>query len=210
MTKEHKPSAGQKPAAVLLTLAAILVPLLPLFFWLRESLSLMPSPVETPSFGLYLLARAFALIGFVLMFYQFILTARLPFLEKLFQRSRLVKRHRLLGRIGFSLILLHGVILLVQDLSLYSAKTLGLIALILLTITVAAASLAKPLKLSVKTWRTVHLAAYVVFPLAFIHALSLGSTVLGYRPVYWLFVLLSVIYFLILLRRIVRGIRKTG
>ena len=210
MAKEHIPSSGRKAAAGAILVAAILIPLLPLAFWLQEVLPMMSALVEAPDFGLYLLARVFALTGFVLMFYQFILTARLPFLEALFMRSRLVKGHRLLGRIGFSLILLHGLILLVQDTSLYSAKTLGLIALILLTLAVAAASLAKPLKLSVKTWRTIHLAAYVVFPLAFIHALSLGSTVLGYRPVYWLFVVLFAVYLVILLRRVVRGIRKSG
>ncbi|TVR57187.1 MAG: hypothetical protein EA426_12595 [Spirochaetaceae bacterium] len=204
MSNQQKPAAGRTPAGVLIAIVAIVLPLVPLAFWLHGVIPMMPGPVQSASFGLYLLARAFALVGFVLMFYQFVLTSRLPFLETALKRATMLKRHRALGKTGFVLVLLHGVILLSLDPSLYTPKTLGLIALIILTVAVIAAWFFKPLKLKLKTWRAIHLAAYVVFPLVFYHAIALGSTVLGYRPVYWLFVVLFTGYVLIVLYRIYR------
>ncbi len=204
MSNRNTPAAGRSPAAVLITVVAVVIPVVPLAFWLYGVIPMMPAPVQSASFGFYLLARAFALLGFVLMFYQFVLTARVPFIEAALKRPNMLKRHRALGKVGFILILLHGVILLLIEPSLYFAKTLGLIALIILTVSVIAAWFFKPLKLNLKTWRAIHLGTYVVLPLVFIHVLQLGSTVLGYRPVYWLFVVLFAGYVLIVLYRIYR------
>lgn len=197
-------------ARVILIVVAVAVPLVPLAFWLYELVPMMPAPLQSFPFALYLIARAFALTGFVLMFYQFVLSARLPFLESVFKRPKLMGTHRTVGKVGFILMLLHGVILLATEPVLYTEKTLGLVALILLTTGVTAAWFFKPLKLSLKTWRAVHLVAYLVFPLVFIHAISLGSTVLGYEPVYWLFVVLFAGYCLIVVYRVVRLVRARG
>ena len=201
-----RPSAAgrTRAAGTVIANVAVAVPIVPLAWWLAEVIPTLPSPLQSADLGLYLLARAFALTGFVLMFYQFTLSARLPFLEAVFKRPKLITTHRTLGKVGFLLMLLHGVIILSLDPSLYTAKTLGLIALILISLAVIAAWFFKPLKLTLKTWRTIHLAAYVVFPLVFIHAVSLGSTVLGARPVYWLFVALFAGYCLIVVYRVIR------
>lgn len=197
-------SRGRSPLRAIVMIVAIAVPLVPAGFWLSEVVPMMPAPLQAPELGLYMLARLFALAGFVLMFYQFVLTARLPFLEALLKRPGMVRSHRLIGKIGFLLMLAHGIILLAMDPFLYTEKTLGLIALILLTIAVVAAWLFKPLKLSLKTWRSIHLLAYLVFPLVFVHAISLGATVTAYRPVWWLFVALFAGYCLIVVYRVVR------
>ncbi len=203
MTNNPAPR-GASPLRAIVIFAAIAVPLVPAGFWLGELVPMMPAPVQAPELGFSMLARILALTGFVLMFYQFVLTARLPFLEAVLKRPGMIKSHRLIGKIGFLLMLAHGTILLAMDPFLYTEKTLGLIALILLTVAVVAAWFFKPLKLSLKTWRSVHLLAYLVFPLVFVHAISLGATVTGYRPVWWLFVVLFAGYCLIVAYRIAR------
>ncbi len=209
MTTSPSPRRASTIRAVVI-IAAIAVPLVPAGFWLGEVVPMMPAPLQAPELGLYMLARLFALTGFVLMFYQFVLTARLPFLEAVLKRPRMIRSHRLVGRIGFLLMLAHGIILLAMDPSLYTEKTLGLIALILLTVAVVAAWFFRPLKLSLKTWRSIHLLAYLVFPLVFVHAITLGATVTAYRPVWWLLVVLFGGYCLILVYRVARISRSPG
>ena len=177
---------------------------------MSEVIQVLTPPLDATYVGLYLPARAFALVGFVLMFYQFVLSAHLPPLERVWKRYKLIGTHRTIGKVGFLLMLLHGVIMLTYDLVLmgqivlYTEKTLGLIALILLIVAVVAAWFFKPLKLSLKVWRAIHLLAYIVFPLVFYHGLSIGTTVNSARPVYWLFVVLFVGYALLVVYRIVR------
>jgi DMSO/TMAO reductase YedYZ heme-binding membrane subunit len=166
---------------------------------------MMPGPIQSLPFALYLVARAFALVGFVLMFYQFIITARLPFMEAIFKRPNMIKTHRTLGKIGLILVLVHGIILFSMDPTFYFEKNLGIIGLALLTVAVIAAWFFKPLKLKLKTWRAIHLAAYLVFPLGFAHALLLGSTVNSARPVYWLFAVLFAVYCLVVVNRLMRA-----
>ncbi len=206
MTRER--TAAISPLRPILIVLAIAVPLVPAAFWLGELIPMMPAPVQSASLGLYMAARLFALFGFVLMFYQFVLTARLPVLEAVLKRPRMIRSHRLIGKVGFLLMLAHGIIILAMDPFLYTEKTLGLIALVLATVAVLAAWFFKPFRLSLKTWRAIHLLTYLVLPLVFVHAISLGATVLGYRPVWWLFVALFAAYCLIVVYRVVRLIRQ--
>jgi DMSO/TMAO reductase YedYZ heme-binding membrane subunit len=200
--------APQQRAPMTVIIIAVLVPLVPIAFWINSFIEMMPAALQSAELGFYMLARVFALTGFVLIFYQFVLTSRLPFLEARLKRPKMVKTHRTVGKVGFLLVLAHGVILLVLDPTLYLEKTLGLIGLILLATAVIAAWFFKPLKLSLKTWRAIHLIAYVVLPIVFIHAMSLGLTVAAYRPVWWLFVAMFAGYCLIVVYRIVRLLRE--
>ena len=207
MPASQQPTSRQR-APVTLIVLAVVIPLIPVGFWIRNLIGMMPSPVESAADGFFMLARVLALLGFVLIFYQFVLTARLPFLEAMLKRPKLVKTHRTVGKVGFLMVLVHGVILILLDPTLFLEKTLGLIGLVLLAVGVIAAWFFKPLRLSLKTWRTIHLVAYVVLPLVFIHAISLGTTIRGYSPVRWLFVAMFVGYCLIVVYRIVRLFRE--
>ncbi len=204
MPDRDRKVGGRSPATVVIAMVAIASHLVPLGFWLHSVIPMMPGSARSAFFGLFLLARVFGLLGFVLMFWQYVLSSRIPFLETVLKRPVMLKQHRVLGKIGFLLILSHGVILLSLDPFLFLAKTLGLFALVILTIAVVAAWFCKPLKLNFKTWSRMHLAAYLVLPLVFIHALNLGSTVIGYRPVYFLFVVLFALYVLIATHRVFR------
>ena len=203
------PQSNSRPLArVTFIVVAVLIPLVPMGYWISNLAAMMPGPLQSAGLGFYMLARLLALLGFVLIFYQFVLTARLPFLEAALKRPKMVKTHRSLGKAGFVMVLAHGVIMLLLDPTLYLENTLGLIALTLLAIAVLAAWFFKPLKFSLKTWRAIHLVTYLVLPLVFIHAILLGSTVLAYRPVWWLFVAMFVGYCLIVVYRIVRLFRE--
>lgn len=187
---------------------AILIPLLPIAVWLQSVLPVYRSMWHGPMLILYLPARALGLVGFVVMVYQFVLSSRFAIIENAFTRAGVYRRHRTLGMIGFLLILLHGIAMLVFDLImageivLNTPKTIGLIALVLLTIAVVVAIFWKPLKLSNKQWMRIHRLTYLVLPLAFYHAIVMGTTLNTSRWVMGLFYLLGAVYLVVVIRRI--------
>lgn len=188
---------------------AVLLPLIPLVAWLSSAWSEFSEPLGIVFYLLYVPARAFGLIGFVLMFYQFILASRISFLEAVLPRAQLLKAHRTLGKIGGVLMLTHGTFMILFDLiSLGSVaftvgKLIGIIALFLLINAVVAAWFLRELKFKQQTWRRIHYAAYVVFPLVFVHAILIGSTVRSYASVRVLFIVLLGVYVGLVVRRLV-------
>ena len=206
----RKSATAVKPIATSVVYGpAILFLALPLYEWIGNAAFFY---TETRDFTMLLLnlpSRLFALIGFVLMFYQFVLGIRLPVLETVFSRATNLKRHRTLGKAGFVLILLHGVLMLAYDYSIADQlifdryRIIGMVALVLLIVGVLAAWFFKPLKLSRKTWKTVHLLAYVAFPLGFIHGRALGTEfATGRWTVSVLFNGLLAVYVLLLIYRL--------
>ncbi|TVQ40791.1 MAG: hypothetical protein EA403_00340 [Spirochaetaceae bacterium] len=141
--------------------------------------------------------------GFVMMFYQFVMAARLGVIERAFARAVIYRRHRTLGKIGFLLMLLHAIAMLAFDLImageliLDTGKTAGLVALVLLTIPVVVAIFWKPLRLSSKQWTRIHRIAWVAFPLAFYHAVTLGTTINTSQAVMALFYAMALGYSLL-------------
>ena len=188
---------------------ALLLLALPVYEWLRNAYFFYTQTTEYLILTLYLPARLFALVGLVLMFYQFVLGIRIPAFERVFSRVTNLKRHKTLGKIGFVLILLHGLLLMTFDyvnagqLLFDVYRILGMSALTLLLIAVIAAWYFKPLKLSRKTWKGIHLLAYVVFPVGFIHGRGLGAS---FRSGTWtvnaLFSALFAIYVLLVVFRL--------
>lgn len=200
-----------------LVTAAVLLPLIPIVYWTISVVQEVAAGGDLPAIlWIYHPARVLALVGFVLMFYQFLLGARLPVMEKIAPRGTLLTQHRSLGKLGFILILLHGIIMLAADLIDYQRivftlpKLLGITALFLLIIAVIASWFFKPLKFQYSTWKKMHLLAYLVFPLAFFHAIMLGTTVRGYLAVRILFILLMLLYVAVLGYRIVVPAPKPG
>ncbi len=190
---------------------AVLLPLVPLTAWIVGSWQQFTEPLGAAFFGLYVPARAFGLLGFVLMFYQFLLASRIPFLETVLPRAQQLKTHRTLGKVGGIMIVLHGTCMLLFDMITLGSiaftlgKLIGIIALFLLINAVVAAWFLKALKFKLQTWRRIHYAAYVVFPLVFVHAILIGSAVRGYLAVRLLFIVLLAVYAVLLVRRLVGG-----
>ena len=159
---------------------------------------------------LYEIGRLLALLAFVLMFFQFVLSSKIPWVERGLGPGNLFKLHRRWGLIAFVLILSHPVLLLLSErLQGYASamspiKILGAFTLVVLCAAVLAALLSRRLHLKVQTWKRVHKATYVVFPLGFVHSLLIGTT-LQKGPARVLWFVLAAGYLAILGHKLLRG-----
>jgi len=165
------------------------------------------------SVTLYEGARLLALLAFVLMFFQFVLSSKIPWVERGLGPAALFKIHRRWGLIAFVLILSHPALLLLSErLQGYSSamsllKVLGVVTLVALCAAVLAALLSRRLHLKVQTWKRIHRTTYVVFPLGLVHSLLIGTT-LQKAPARIMWIVLAVGYAAILGYRIVKGSQK--
>lgn len=176
-------SSSSKAALAGAIVVALAILSVPAFAWTREAAQFYGTDMGAAFLAVYLPARLMALLGLTLMFFQFVLAARIPAVEQRFKRANVLKVHRTAGKVAYLLVLLHGLGMLTFDLLssgqifLYLENTVGLVALTLLTAAVLAAWFFKPLKLPRKSWRAIHFLTYLVFPMVIWHALALGSTV---------------------------------
>lgn len=142
---------------------------------------------------LYEAGRLLALFAFVLILFQYVLISKIPWIERGLGPAALFKLHRRWGVTAFVLLLSHPVLLILSErLQGYSSpmspiKILGVVTLVVLSAAALAALLARRLHLKVQTWKKVHKAAYLVFPLGFVHSLLIGTTLQeGPSRVLWL------------------------
>ena len=161
--------------------------------------------------SLYEFAQALSLVGFVLLFYQFVLSGRSRFVEEALGLDRLISTHRRLGIAALALILLHGVFITVFELAIGAlsvtvGKAIGVVAAILLVITAATAILWKSLGWRYEQWKKIHYANYVVLPAGLIHALMLGSTVRRSDLMRYYLIGLTVLFGIVVISRVARYI----
>ena len=192
-----------------LLLAAVLFCLaVPGLSWAKSVMPGLPWSVY-----LYEGGRLLALLAFALMFFQFVLSSRIPWVERGLGPAALFRIHRRWGLIAFALILLHPALLLLsEELQGYASamsppKVLGAVTLLALCAAVLAALLSRRLHLKLRTWKKIHKAAYVVFPLGWVHSLLIGTT-LQKGPARVLWFALAAGYLAILVYKAVRGFRK--
>jgi predicted ferric reductase len=157
---------------------------------------------------IYRFGQLFGLLGFVLLFFQFVLASRVRLFERQIGLDTLFIAHRLIGMLGVLLLLVHGVLLNSFDLVTGSGlkldilRLLGVIGLILLIVVAFVASAYKKLHLRYETWKNVHRVAWVVFPLVFIHALLLGTNLNSSPLLRGMWFALIAIYALIVVDRV--------
>ena len=131
---------------------------------------------------LYEGGRLLALFALALMFFQFVLSSKIPWVERGMGPAALFKVHRRWGLIAFALIVSHPALLLISErLQGYASamspvKVLGALTLVVLCAAVLAALLSRRLHLKVQTWKRIHRATYAVFPLGLVHSLIIGTT----------------------------------
>jgi predicted ferric reductase len=132
---------------------------------------------------LYEGGRLLALLAFALMFFQFVLSSKIPWVERELGPAALFRTHRRWGLIVFVFILCHPALLLLSErLQGYASpmspiKIVGVLTLVALCAAVLAALLSRRLHLKFKTWRRIHRIAYAVFPLGWAHSMIIGTTV---------------------------------
>ncbi|AHC13600.1 ferredoxin reductase family protein [Salinispira pacifica] len=159
-----------------------------------------------PVVDAFMFIRVFGLVGFTLISLQFLLSSRLPFIEKTYGQDQLIYVHRLAGITAVLLLIGHGVIYLVYRISASGGLRLrfpsdipvlgGIAGLILLILVAFTAAFRVNLKLSYERWKILHRITFVLYPGLFIHSMLLGTTIASNRLVYilWLTMFAMVLF----------------
>lgn len=167
--------------------------------WLRSLVPATPTPTTTSAL-LHNVGRPLALVGFVLILFQYILSSRMKWIEKNIGLDRLFRIHRTCGLIAVPLLFIHAVALLssgtIQGYSIAQSwlklieVLIGVLTLCILCVTAGSALLHRKLHLKYETWKGIHKANYIVFPLGFVHSFFLGSDLAsGPLRTFWLVLL---------------------
>lgn len=139
---------------------------------------------ETDHSFVYTIGKNLALVGFAIFAMQFVLSARLKWIERPFGLNLLFSFHKTMAVVASLLVLSHPLFLILGGgkLSLVLGPEvkwhiwLGRIALVGLLFHVLLASFRAIIRLNYETWRVVHNVVAVVFlPLAFIHSWNAGG-----------------------------------
>lgn len=132
----------------------------------------------------YSVGKNLALAGFTILAMQFVLSARLKWIERPFGLNALFDFHKAMAIVAVALILLHPVLLiaggggwkLILGPEISWHIWLGRISLLVLLVHVLLATFRFVIQLNYQTWRVLHdLGAVVVFPLAFFHSWNAGG-----------------------------------
>jgi len=135
------------------------------------------------SWGLYIYdaGQVLALVGFVLVFFQYVLSSKIKWIERGIGLDRLFGMHKTCGLIGLTFVFFHPVALFVSEkIEGYSSplspsKIVGIFVLLILCVASGAAILYGKLRLKYETWKNIHRASYAILPLGFVHSFLLGS-----------------------------------
>ena len=143
----------------------------------------------------YSTGKNLALVGFTILAMQFVLSARLKWIERPFGLNMLFDFHKTMAVVATALILSHPLLLafggphwnLIFGPNISWHIWLGRIALMILLMHALLASFRFIIKLNYQTWRFVHnVGAMVVFPLAFFHSWNAGEDFsLVWMKVFW-------------------------
>jgi predicted ferric reductase len=159
----------------------------------------------------YALGRLLALVGFIFLLFQFVLSSRVHWIERRIGLDKLIGIHRTSGKIGMALILVHPAALFLSDILFGSMpvlnreKLVGVAAMIVFIVAVGAALLYARLRLRYETWRAIHAANYVALPLGLLHSLAIGSDVRS-GPLGGFWLLLAALYIAVLGYRVWRWV----
>lgn len=133
----------------------------------------------------YTIGKNLALVGFTILAMQFVLSARLKWIERPFGLDILFQLHKVMAMVAVTLILAHPVLVAAggggwhlifgpEEISWHI--WLGRIALMILLVHALLAMFRFVIKLNYQTWRFLHdLGALVVLPLAFFHSRNAGG-----------------------------------
>ncbi len=132
----------------------------------------------------YTVGKNFALVAFAIMAMQFVLAARLRWIERPFGFDVMFRFHKMMALVAFALILSHPVLLalggkswgVLFDPAIKWHIWLGRIALMLLWMHVWLVFFRIAIQMEYQVWRMTHnVAAALVFPLAFVHSYKSGG-----------------------------------
>ncbi|MBN1582608.1 MAG: ferredoxin reductase family protein [Anaerolineae bacterium] len=175
---------------------------IPVVFWAGTVVSGL-------SLGVYLygIGRILALVGFVFIFFQYVFSSKIKWIERGIGLDKLFGIHRTSGLIGLTIILIHPIFLILSDLvhgyslSLPLAKLVGVLSLFVFVLAVGSAVLYRRLDLKYETWKAIHWANYAALPLGFLHSLTIGSD-LARQPLRVFWFILAGLYAMVLAHKL--------
>ena len=172
--------------------------------WARTLAAGLPWPVYLQESGGLL-----ALLGFILLFFQYVFISRIKFIERGIGLDRLIAMHKPLGVILLSVVTLHPVLIFISErIQGYSTpigfiKIVGVIALSTVWLTAGSAMIYGRINMRYESWKRIHRIGYIILPLALFHSIFLGSTLQhGFLKGFWL--VLGLCYVALLAAKIYR------
>jgi predicted ferric reductase len=183
-----------KKRLLLMVMAGFII--LPIIIWSRTLSHILDDSLPISIYlGVYIydFGRLLAIVGFMMIFFQYALSSRIKLIEQGIGLDKIMKLHRRWGVIGLISIIIHpiaiwgGNLLQGYKTALFSPlKIIGFVALTFLCIAAGAAILYKYTHIKYETWKNVHRIIYAVFPLAFFHSIKIGSdTKNPILKIYW-------------------------
>lgn len=145
--------------------------------------AIFPAVEQTPRTWLELLADEFGLLGFAILCLQFVIAARLPWLERPFGLDRVFRFHRAAAMVAASLLIVHPTLMvangefdLVRKLNVAWPVQLGRLALLALLALVVTSAAWRAMRMPFESWRRLHNAlALGLLTLAAAHSLLAGD-----------------------------------
>lgn len=151
----------------------------------------------------YTVGKNLALVGFTILSLQFLLSARLKWIERPFGLNILFHFHKTMAVLATLLLISHPVLIAIGGDNwsvIFGPQVmwhiwLGRIALLILLVHVLLASFRFIIKLNYETWRFVHnLGAVLILPLGFFHSWTAGGDLqLSSMKVLWVALLFAAI-----------------
>lgn len=189
MTNHQRSGRAGATLRILLYVAIVLLPLI---------LVALARPLTDHSF-IHTIGKNLALVGFTILALQFVVSARLKWIERPFGLDVLFHFHKAMAVLASLLLISHPLLVAMggNDWSVIFGPQvmwhvwLGRIALLILLVHVLLASFRFIIKLNYETWRFVHnLGAVLILPLGFIHSWNAGGDLqLAPMKVLWVAIL---------------------
>lgn len=155
----------------------------------------------------YFLLRYFGMVSYVSMFFQYLWSLKLKVLERFIPYDLRIKKHRILGYITLSSIIIHPILYTLYNIaykipfSIDPYITLGSIAYTLTLAVVLTSIFHKKLKLNYEKWKRIHWLSFGIFTFVYFHTMYLGSDMYGYHRIVfkymWIIYLVIGVYKLI-------------
>lgn len=153
--------------------------LLFVFIGLSAVFALFATPgLGNGSYILVKLSRIGALLGFILFGIQFVLSTKPKFIEEYFGYDKMIGLHRQIGVVALILVLFHGLSALQVALGRdQTGLLLGIVAIFLFIFTLLFILAFQIFRIKYEYWEVIHQLNYVIFPMAYIHSIILGSSI---------------------------------
>ncbi len=167
-------------------------------FWLPAFLA-TDMPTDYPC----VIRRLLALVGFILVFFQVVLSSRLKWIERGVGMDKMLGIHKTAGILGFAFMLSHPVLHFSSDLLgqgyiiLKWPMIFGVVIVLLALVTVGSALLFGKLHLKYGTWKSMHWFNFIIVPLIFAHSLLLGTDLGNQPPLRFFWYFLGALYLIL-------------